>query len=224
MQYLNRELSWIDFNERVLAEACSHTVPLLERLKFIGIVSSNFDEFFMVRVAALHELRRNNTQPGSADSLSADELLGRIVRKTRTLFNIQEAVLNNEILPQLKAQGLVYRKPEECTAAQQGFLEDYFYRSLYPLIKAEIHEDETELADSVANVVLHAAFLLSDNQTHHEKLAIVQVPDISRFVFLPVCGAGTDAQKKEFVLIDELIRCLGAALFSGYRITGTSIF
>lgn len=222
MQYLNRELSWIDFNERVLAEACSNTVPLLERLKFIGIVSSNFDEFFMVRVAALHEMHRREEQPADLDSLSVKELLGMIGRKTRVLFNIQEAVLNNEILPQLGEQGLVYRKPEECTAAQQGFLEDYFYHTLYPLIKAEIHEDEAEPADSVANVRLHIAFLLSDKRTQSTKLAIVQVPDIPRFIFLP--AAGTETKKTEFVLTDELIRCLGAALFSGFKITGTAIF
>lgn len=224
MQYLNRELSWIDFNERVLTEACSNTVPLLERLKFIGIVSSNFDEFFMVRVAALHELRRQNASVTDSDTLSAEELLGLIVRKTRVLFNIQEAVLNNEILPQLKEHGFIYRKPEECTAAQQGFLEDYFFHHLYPLIKIEPYEDENELADSVANVRLHAAFLLSDKRVNNTRLAIIQIPDIPRFIFLPNADAEKNTQKIEFVLIDELIRCLGAALFSGYRIVGSSIF
>ena len=97
MDYLNRELSWIDFNARVLAEACSHTVPLLDRLKFIGIVSSNFDEFFMVRVADLQELYKRGRAPLDSAGWSAETLLEAIVQKTRVLFDIQEEILNNDI-------------------------------------------------------------------------------------------------------------------------------
>ena len=183
--YLNRELSWIDFNERVLTEACSDTVPLLERLKFIGIVSSNFDEFFMVRVAGLQELYKGGCRNTDTGGLQAQSLLDTIVQKTRVLFNIQEAVLNTEILPQLKVHGLIYRKPEECSAEQRKFLEDYFYMKLYPLIKPQLSDNEQELADSVVNVQLHVGFLLSDTTAGKDRLAIVPVPNIPRFIFLP---------------------------------------
>ena len=253
MDYLNRELSWIDFNERVLAEACSSTVPLLERLKFIGIVSSNFDEFFMVRVAGLQELYKSGHSPADADDWPVETLLEAIVQKTRVLFDIQEAVLNTEILPQLKTQGLIYRKPEECSKAQQHFLEDYFYRHLYPIIKPQLSDDEQALADSVANVRLHIGFLLSDDASKQDRLAIIPVPEVPRFVFLspdgglapvkgeidlseegatvlkdenepPINRRKKSAKKVEFVLIDELIRYFGGAFFSGCRITGTGIF
>ena len=196
MDYLNRELSWIDFNERVLAEACSSSVPLLERLKFIGIVSSNFDEFFMVRVAGLQEFYKSGHPPADADDWPVETLLEAIVQKTRVLFDIQEAVLNTEILPQLKTQGLIYRKPEECSKVQQRFLEDYFYRHLYPIIEPQLSDDEQALADSVANVRLHVGFLLSDDAGKQDRLAIIPVPSAPRFVFLSPDG-GLEPAKGE---------------------------
>ena len=224
MDYLNRELSWIDFNERVLAEACSSSVPLLERLKFIGIVSSNFDEFFMVRVAGLQELYKSGHPSNELGNLSAEILLKGIVQKTRRLFDIQEAVLNTEILPQLKTQGLIYRKPEECSKVQQRFLEDFFYRHLYPIIEPQLSDDEQALADSVTNVQLHIGFLLSDDTGKQNRLAIIPVPEVPRFVFLSPDGGLTSEKKVEFVLIDELIRYFGGVFFPGCRITGTGIF
>ena len=220
MDYLNRELSWIDFNERVLAEACSSSVPLLERLKFIGIVSSNFDEFFMVRVAGLQELYKSGHPSNELGNLSAEILLKGIVQKTRRLFDIQEAVLNTEILPQLKAHGFAYCKPEECSESERRFLADYFYRRLYPIITPQVSENEQALADSVANVRLHVGFLLSGDAGGQERLAIVPVPSAPRFVFLQ----SDHAKKVRFVLIDELIRYFGGVFFPGCRITGTGIF
>ena len=220
MDYLNRELSWIDFNERVLAEACSSSVPLLERLKFIGIVSSNFDEFFMVRVAGLQEFYKSGHLPADADDWPVETLLEAIVQKTRVLFDIQEAVLNTEILPQLKAHGFAYCKPEECSEAERRFLKDYFYRHLYPIITPQVSENEQALADSVANVRLHVGFLLSGDAGKQDRLAIVPVPSAPRFVFLQ----SDHAKKVRFVLIDELIRYFGGAFFPGCRITGTGIF
>ena len=220
MDYLNRELSWIDFNERVLAEACSSSVPLLERLKFIGIVSSNFDEFFMVRVAGLQEFYKSGHPPADADDWPVETLLEAIVQKTRVLFDIQEAVLNTEILPQLKAHGFAYCKPEECSEAERRFLEDYFYLHLYPIITPQVSKNEQALADSVANVRLHVGFLLSGDAGGQDRLAIVPVPSAPRFVFLQ----SDHAKKVRFVLIDELIRYFGGAFFPGCRITGTGIF
>ncbi|WP_432911991.1 polyphosphate kinase 1 [Treponema sp. OMZ 805] len=196
MDYLNRELSWIDFNERVLAEACSSTVPLLERLKFIGIVSSNFDEFFMVRVAGLQELYKSGHSPADADDWPVETLLEAIVQKTRVLFDIQEAVLNTEILPQLKAHGFAYCKPEECSESERHFLKDYFYRRLYPIITPQVSENEQALADSVANVRLHVGFLLSDDAGGQDRLAIVPVSSAPRFVFLQ-SEAGHEPPKNE---------------------------
>ena len=202
MDYLNRDLSWIDFNERVLAEACSSSVPLLERLKFIGIVSSNFDEFFMVRVAGLQELYKSGHPSNELGNLSAEILLKGIVQKTRRLFDIQEAVLNTEILPQLKAHGFAYCKPEECSEAERHFLKDYFYRHLYPLITPQVSDDEQSLADSVANVRLHIGFLLSGDAGKQDRLAIVPVPPAPRFVFLSPDGGLEPAKGETAVSVE----------------------
>ena len=253
MDYLNRELSWIDFNERVLLEACSDNVPLLERLKFIGIVSSNFDEFFMVRVAGLQEYYKSGHNDPEISPLPTEALLEAIVQKTRRLFNIQEAVLNTEILPQLKDAGLVYCKPENCSSVQQQFLADYFYHHIYPVLKLQRSDDEHALVDSVVNVQLHLAFLLANTDGGEDRLALITVPDMPRFIFLPDELLQTDyaasslpgcnhseqqvfqptaeanrkkqkPKRKAFVLLDELIRYFGSALFSGCTITGTGIF
>ena len=239
MDYLNRELSWIDFNARVLAEACSHTVPLLERLKFIGIVSSNFDEFFMVRVADLQELYKRGRAPLDSAGWSTETLLEAIVQKTRVLFDIQEEILNDDILPQLKVHGLLYCKPEECLPEHQQFLSQYFYQHVYPLLHIQRLDDEHALADTVTNVQLHIGFLLSEDAEAPDKLAIIAVPDAPRFVFLPVEEppadtmqdttvsieqTATNRKKRAFVLLDELIRYFGPVLFSGCKITGTGIF
>ena len=213
-------------------------MPLLERLKFIGIVSSNFDEFFMVRVAGLQEIYKSEHFSSSSNEfggLSAETLLGAIVQKTRVLFDIQEAVLNTEILPQLKEHGLIYRKPEECSEPQQRFLKAYFYRHFYSIIEPLLSDDEQSLADSVVNVQLHVGFLLAGDTGKQDRLAIVPVPDTPRFVFLqpetetelPESELESPASKThqvEFVLIDELIRHFGGALFPDCRITGTGIF
>ncbi|MGP1576668.1 MAG: polyphosphate kinase 1 [Treponema sp.] len=226
MDYINRELSWIDFNERVLTEACSTAVPLLERLKFIGIVSSNFDEFFMVRVAGLKELFKSGTEAIDAAGMTVEAQLAQIARKTHALFDIQEQALNTEILPNLKTCGLIYLKPEECTPAAQDFLKDYFYTHLYPLLKIEMLNNADDLADTVTNIQQHAGFLLQKKNecadSADELLALIQIPAVQRFVFLPEDIA--PAHGTAFVLIDEMVRFFGPLLFRNYRITGTGIF
>jgi len=184
------------------------------------VEAENLDEFFMVRVAGLQEFYKSGHPPADADDWPVETLLEAIVQKTRVLFDIQEAVLNTEILPQLKAHGFAYCKPEECSEAERRFLKDYFYRHLYPIITPQVSENEQALADSVANVRLHVGFLLSDDAGKQDQLAIIPVPEVPRFVFLQ----SDPAKKVRFVLIDELIRYFGGAFFPGCRITGTGIF
>ena len=225
MKYLNRELAWIDFNERVLQEACNTEVPLLERLKFIGIVSSNFDEFFMVRVAGLEELMKDGMQAHADETAAVPALLSAIADKTRKLFDIQEYVLNTDILPHLNEQGLVYKKPSECTQTQRTFLKAYFSQQVQPLLKPKLLSTGAQLADTVVSIQLHAAFLLQHKQTHEKTdLALLPIPpDIPRFVFLP--DTVLEKQGKiSFVLIDELICFFSQALFFDFAVCAHSIF
>ncbi|MBU1081992.1 MAG: polyphosphate kinase 1, partial [Spirochaetes bacterium] len=111
--YFHRELSWLEFNARVLEEGLDHGNPLLERLRFLAIVSSNFDEFFMVRVAALKARRRAGDSAPDYSGMSPDELLAAIARRVREIGGKQYYCLTNEIIPALAGEGLVILRPAD---------------------------------------------------------------------------------------------------------------
>ncbi|QEJ95723.1 polyphosphate kinase 1 [Treponema phagedenis] len=222
--YLDRELSWIDFNARVLDEAAQQTVPLLERLRFIGIVSSNFDEFFMVRVAGLKEMIFETAKTDNQSELSYIQELEKIEKKVRLLFDKQEHILHSEILPQLALNGLCYKKPQDCTEAQQEFFTEYFQTTILPSLiirKADLNT----ILRAVTNIQLHIAFLVEKKQQGLEsnkktsEIMLVQKPShLSRFIFLPTKDV------TEFVLLDELIQFLGESIFPQYNILAHMIF
>ena len=125
--FVNRELSWLEFNRRVLEEAQDPTVPLLERVKFLAIFSSNLDEFFMVRVAELKRRIRGGRQHAGPDGLTPSQTLagGRRAASTRSVEEQHRCFLE-ELQPLLAAEGIRIVRPKEVTAEQERFLEDYF--------------------------------------------------------------------------------------------------
>ena len=132
--YLNRELSWLDFNERVLEEAEDPTVPLLERVKFLAIVSNNWDEFFMVRVAGIwRQIDAGITQPGP-DGRTPRQVLEVLSRRIHDLAARQHRLFHQVIEPLLNAEGIFILKPEDLDEVQRDFTRDYFERNLLPLI------------------------------------------------------------------------------------------
>src|SRR5512132_1735494 len=132
--FLNRELSWLEFNRRVLEEAQDPSVPLLERVKFLAIFSSNLDEFFMVRVAGLkRQLRAGDTTPGQ-DGLTPAAALAAITKRIHELVDEQHRCFLEEIQPLLAAEGIAIIRPKEATTEQREFLEGYFRRVLHPII------------------------------------------------------------------------------------------
>jgi polyphosphate kinase len=162
--YLNRELSWIEFNARVLDEAFQADVPLLERLRFLSIVSSNFDEFFMVRVASLKEqARRGSTQKDLA-GLSPKEQLRRISARVHELVKAQYACLLGEVLPGLAAEGMRYVPRSEYSADEARFLESFFMSDVFPLL-TPLRAGGDGAFPSLGNLRLHAAFLLKSSLT-----------------------------------------------------------
>src|SRR5262245_64934928 len=124
--YFNRELSWLEFNRRVLEEAKDETVPLLERVKFLAIFSSNLDEFFMVRVARLKRMILEGDQRADPDGLTPAETLTAVSKRVHELAEEQHLCFLNAIMPQLSAEGIHLVYPEEMSGEQQHFLEDYF--------------------------------------------------------------------------------------------------
>src|SRR6185312_2025618 len=131
---INRDLSWLEFNRRVLEEAKSAAVPLLERVKFLAIFSSNLDEFFMVRVAGLKRRMLNKLQRPDQEHGDAATVLSAISRRVHELTEEQHLCFLNIVLPQLTAEGIHLVRPEEITGEQKQCLDEFFHKTLYPIV------------------------------------------------------------------------------------------
>ncbi|HUW41434.1 MAG TPA: polyphosphate kinase 1 [Rectinemataceae bacterium] len=225
-RYLNRELSWLEFNARVLEEALDRKTPLLERLKFLSIVTSNFDEFFMVRVAAVKARARAGETAPDSSGLRPAELLKAISARCRQILGRQYECLA-EILPALEREGLAIVPPAAWTPAERRWLESYFTEHLFPLLTPlRVQDDDSdEEFPFTGNLRLHAAFLIDeeargDKTERRDKIAVVQVPpNIDRFVRMPSQGAA-----HRFALADEIVAAFGPRLFPGWTIRETLLF
>lgn len=133
--YVNRELSWLEFNYRVLSEARDKTIPLFERLKFLSITASNLDEFFMVRVASLKDMvHAKYTKPDIA-GMTPQEQLDAIGVKTHELVEMQYSTYNRSLVPALKQNGLrLIDRHEELTEAEATFVDECFMENVYPVL------------------------------------------------------------------------------------------
>jgi polyphosphate kinase len=230
--YFNRELSWLEFNARVLEEGLSKDNPLLERLMFLCIVSSNFDEFFMVRVASIKAMLRNGQRDQDCSGLSREEVLSRISSRVRELIVRQYAVLKEDILPSLAAEGLKVIRPEDYDAPTSRWLEAYFSSQVAPaLTPLAVPATDAGRFPSTGNLRIHAAFLLAkDNRgspetfwpdSGDEPLAIVQLPpNLGRFVRLPPAEDGT----LRLALLDDIVLSFGHRLFPGYHTKERALF
>ena len=133
--YVNRELSWLMFDERVLGEATDTSNYLMERLKFLSITASNLDEFFMVRVASLIDMQHANYNKRDIAGLTTDEQLSLIAAKTHELVDTQYFVLMHTLLPLMKAEGInLITKHEDLTKEQAEFVDKYFEEEVYPVL------------------------------------------------------------------------------------------
>jgi polyphosphate kinase len=239
--FFNRELSWIEFNARVLEEALDQGAPLLERLKFLIIVASNFDEFFMVRVASLKARARSGEVERDSAGLSPAETLASISKRVREIVGRQYDCLLREILPSLADKGLSIVRPASWSAAERRWLERYFAESIAPALtplRVEAGEDGKDIFPTAGNLRVHAAFLLRREDTQREDtrredivgdnvavarqevLALVQVPpNLERLVRLPSEGPGL-----RLALIDDIVASFGSRLFPGYGVRESLLF
>ncbi len=224
--YFNRELSWIEFNGRVLDEGMQKDVPLLERLKFLSIVSSNFDEFFMVRVAGLKALLAKRKSEKDVSGMTAAAQIEAISKRVHELTDIQYSVLIDEILPALEKAGIKYVKAEEYSKEQAAFLSAYFDRNVFPLL-TPIRADSPAFIHGIINLRLHVAFALSANDTGggsgeegEKRIAVVQVPSgLESVIEIPGEGEGAF-----FTLIDDVVLAFGYRLFPGFSADESMLF
>lgn len=204
--FVNRELSWLEFNRRVLEEAQDESVPLLERLKFLGIVASNLDEFFMVRVAGLLRQRAGDVEEPFDDGLGPAQQLVRIAEVTHALVRDQYRCLQESVRPALRARGLAYVETSELTVEDRAFLAAHFERQVQPVL-TPLLVDPGHPFPHLRNRSLNLAALLADPRHEEPMLALVQVPGVlGRTIELP--GPG-----RRIVLLEELLRIHFAELF-----------
>ncbi|WP_461246671.1 polyphosphate kinase 1 [Treponema sp. R6D11] len=239
--YISRDLSWVDFNERVMKEGLRKETPLLERLRFLSIVSTNFDEFFMVRVAALKRLQK--TEAGRAvdpSGLNPDQQLKAISQKVHDIMNRQYECLRNEIFPELAKNGLSLLRPDLWTVPQLDFLNSFFLTHIYPVLTPLRLEDDKPMP-FIESRLLNVVFLLEpenpnppsglDGETASapkELKVIIPLPGVlDRLVWLPSFEAErTDGEKEKFqlALLEDVIVTWGTYLFPGFKIKESMLF
>jgi polyphosphate kinase len=223
--YLNRELCWLEFNARVLAEADNDQVPLLERLKFSAIVSSNLDEFFMVRVAGLKQQLTGEVGEIPPDGLTVNEQLNAISARVHQLQAQQMASLELQLLPKLAEQGVVLVTPEALPPEALAALDERFHSEVFPIL-TPIAIDPGHPFPHLRNRSLNLGVMFMREGELETGFGVVQVP-----MMLPrlmeVSGVKTRSgqlAKHAFVLLEQCIARHVGAIFPGVRLKGVYSF
>ncbi len=215
-RYFNRELSWLSFNERVLAEASNPAYPLLERLRFLSISGSNLDEFMMIRVAGLAGQVRSGVGNVSLDGKTPSQQLAAINTKVRELEDAQERILA-DLRRLLAAEGIHFASYERIDAAAERWLREYFLDHILPVITPQAI-DPAHPFPFVSNKGIGALFNLTRLSDQSRLLEMVLIPSaIPRFVRVP----GDEAT---FIAVEQLICKFADLLFPGFRVDGDGVF
>lgn len=218
-ELLNRELSWLAFNQRVLEEALNPANPLLERVKFFTISSSNLDEFFEVRVAGLRQQVAGNVTEPTPDGLSPREALHAVQVRIRELVDRMYRCWREELVPALAKIGIRFLRVEELSESDHAWLEGFYRERVHPVL-TPLAIDKSHPFPLLTNKMLNVVVRLRDPRAEPsepgEKLGVVQVPtNLPRLVRLPRAG-GT----QEFVFLGRIIGHFLGRLFTGMEILG----
>jgi polyphosphate kinase len=217
----NRELSWLAFNKRVLEEALDDRNPLLERLKFLAIFSSNLDEFFMVRVAGLKDqIEAGFTKPENKAGLTPKEQMTGIMNITHEMVFTQYNTFK-QLISFLKNEDVAFLSINDLSEEALFKLEKHFEEVIFPVL-TPMAIDAYRPFPLLSNRSLNLAVLLRDNKEHHKRLAIVQIPrGFERFIELP---NKVESGKKQFVFLEELISHFVHKLFPGFHVQSVTQF
>lgn len=213
--YINRDLSWIEFNKRVLEEAQDPSTPLLERVKFLAIVSSNLDEFMSVRVAGLKDQMKAGYNKKDFTGYTPAGLMKRIMKRT-TKMVAEQYKIYREVSRQLVKEGIVFTDYEDLNSTQKKAMDAYYHDIIFPVL-TPMAVDQSRPFPLVHNQSVYLAVVLIDEEDESGDdpyFAIVQVPsNLSRFIPVPVRA---NSKKQEYILLEELIEHHIYTLFSGY--------
>ncbi|MCI9558877.1 RNA degradosome polyphosphate kinase [Candidatus Ventrimonas sp. KK005] len=220
--YVNRELSWLEFNYRILNESRDKAIPLFERLKFLSITASNLDEFCMVRVASLKDQVHAKYKKTDIAGLRADEQLVLISEKTHHLVDLQYSTYSRSLLPALKQQGLeILWEHEELTEKERQYVDSYFRETVYPVL-TPMAVDSSRPFPLIRNKSLNIAALVQKKSGDDTlEFAMVQVPSVlPRVVELPNYEEGV----RRIILLEEVIERNIHELFLNYNIVSAHPF
>lgn len=221
-RYLNRELSWLAFNHRVLAEAADPALPLLERVRFLAITAGNLDEFFMVRVGGLVMLAREGRARADISGMTPRQQLREIARRTRDMVERQHALFANDLGPALERAGIRRVRWAEATPAHMAHIEQAWDQEILPLLTPRAIDPEEEFP-RLAGLTLHLAARLrraeSPGWPTGEGWAVVAIPrELPRFFWLP------SEEGHLYVLAEDIVRGFAERLFSGCEVLDTAVF
>ncbi len=215
--YINRELSFLEFNQRVLEQAKDGRIPLLERVKFLCISCANLDEFFEIRVAGLKELLEAGAVQGGSDGLSVPEQLKAIRLRAVRLVDEQYQLLNDVLMPELAKKGVVFVSPEMWTEAQAAWLADHFSREVEPVL-SPLALDPARPFPKILNKSLNFAVVVEgeDGFGRNSGLAVVQAPrSLPRIIKLP-----DELGSRNFVFLGTIVEAFVSKLFAGMHMRG----
>jgi polyphosphate kinase len=218
--YINRELSWLEFNARVLAEAADDRVPLYERLKFVAIFSTNLDEFFMVRAAGLQAQLSGEVDEVPPDGMTADQQLTAISKRAHELVDEHYRIWNRGLRKELLAAGLALLTPDEIDAKELAVLDEHFDKNIFPVL-TPIAIDPAHPFPHVRNKGINVGIIFEKRpQTQEPSFGLVQVPaTLPRLVRVPLEGT-----RRAFVPLEDLIVRHRQKIFPQLRIIGSYTF
>ena len=230
--FLNRELNWIDFDEKVLSEAMLPSKPLLEQLRFLAIFYTNLDEFFMLRVSGLLKLYRRGLPSPAPDGLSPSKQLALIRKKVLPLLAKAQNHWLKTLRPGLAEAGMPFLKYSDLSEKQKKYLGEYFRKEIYPILTPQAI-DPGRPFPVISNLSLNFLVQLAD-PLDGIRFARLKIPkNIPRFIFLPrnkeaktyeSLGLSTSARHSDILLVEELIGHHLPLLFPGLEVTGSGLF
>ena len=223
--YINRELNWIEFDRKVLDEACDPKTPLLEQLKFLAIFHNNLDEFFMVRVANIIRQFKIGAPSTSADGLAPVKQLAEIRRRVLGMLTRAQNHWKQKLLPELAKKGINIVRYKDLTVKQKDFLEGYFLNEIYPILTPQAI-DAGHPFPTISNISINILIEL-ESEDGNVRYARLKCPNnMPRFIFVPrtkesayaELGFNSNGRDDDIILIEDLIREHLDKLFSGHKV------